>query len=125
MTETDVDTIADRWIRYFTRLANQREPVADDDDSWDLPREQPTLCLQVILRILERVPAYEPSPFFAVLAAGPLEDLLGAHGTMLIQRVEAEAKTNQAFRMILGGVWRNAMTDEVWARVKAARGEAW
>ena len=61
----------------------------------------------------------------ALLAAGPLEDLLKYHGPDYIDRIEKEARTYQAFRHLLGGVWRNTIAEPVWRRVEAIRGPAW
>jgi hypothetical protein len=61
----------------------------------------------------------------SVLAAGPLEDLLAKHGSTYIDRVEQLAKDDEKFNSLLGGVWQNTMSDEVWERVKAARREVW
>jgi hypothetical protein len=61
----------------------------------------------------------------AVLAAGPLEDLLASHGPAFIDRVEHEARVYRAFRHLLGGVWRNTMAEPVWRRVEAIRGPTW
>jgi hypothetical protein len=61
----------------------------------------------------------------ACLAAGPLEDLLSAFGSAYIERVEELARKDPQFNWLLGGVWRLAMTDEVWARVQAARLKVW
>ena len=61
----------------------------------------------------------------SVLAAGPLEDLLAKHGSTYIDRVEQLAKDDEKFNSLLGGVWQNTMTDEVWKRVQAARKEIW
>jgi hypothetical protein len=54
-----------------------------------------------------------------ILSAGPVEDLLARHGDGLISLVEAEARHDPSFAKVLGGVWKNNMTDEVWARVQA------
>jgi hypothetical protein len=54
------------------------------------------------------------------LSAGPLEDLLASHGARFIGAVELEASKDPAFAHLLGGVWKNSMTDEVWERVQAA-----
>jgi hypothetical protein len=62
---------------------------------------------------------------FGVLAAGPLEDLLADFGELYIQRVEELARKNPRFNHLLGGVWRNSMTDDVWNRVKKARLTVW
>lgn len=61
----------------------------------------------------------------AVLAAGPLEDLLARQGPEFIDRVEELARRDPQFNYLLGGVWRNTMTDEVWKRVQAARHLVW
>jgi hypothetical protein len=61
----------------------------------------------------------------AVLAAGPLEDLLASHGPAFIDRVEHEARVYRAFRHLLGGVWRNTITEPVWQRVEGIRGLTW
>ena len=61
----------------------------------------------------------------SVLAAGPLEDLLAKHGPIFIERVEQLARQDPAFNSLLGGVWQNTMTDEVWERVKAVRRQVW
>ena len=60
-----------------------------------------------------------------VLAAGPLEDLLAKQGPEFIERVEELARKDPKFNHLLGGVWRNSMTVEVWERVQAARHEVW
>jgi hypothetical protein len=61
----------------------------------------------------------------AVLAAGPLEDLLSKHGPLYIDRVEQLAQADERFNHLLGGVWRLSMTDDVWKRVQAVRKEIW
>ena len=61
----------------------------------------------------------------AVLAAGPLEDLLAYHGPAFIDRVEREARVYRAFRHLLGGVWRSSIAEPVWRRIEAIRGPAW
>ena len=53
------------------------------------------------------------------LSAGEVEDLLGRHGSEMISLVEAEAQRDPSFAKLLGGVWKNNMTDEVWSRLQA------
>src|SRR5688572_8214873 len=50
----------------------------------------------------------------ALLAAGPLEDLLADCGDVFIGRVEAEARVHAKFRYLLGGVWRSSIRQDVW-----------
>ena len=66
-----------------------------------------------------------PDKVTAVLAAGPLEDLLAKRGVDFIDRVEELARKDPKFNDLLGGVWRNAMPDEVWQRVQAIRNHVW
>jgi hypothetical protein len=61
----------------------------------------------------------------ANLAAGPLEDLLARQPHRVIERVEAEARSNPQFAHLLGGVWQNAIPDDVWQRVQAATPAHW
>jgi hypothetical protein len=53
-----------------------------------------------------------------VLSAGPIEDLLAQHGDAFIDRVEIEARRDPSFAKVLGGVWQNSMSDEVWKRLQ-------
>lgn len=55
-----------------------------------------------------------------ILSAGALEDVLAARGEEYIGRVEFLARNDAKFRHLLGGVWQNAMSDDVWSRVQAA-----
>jgi len=59
-----------------------------------------------------------------ILSAGALEDVLASKGEEYIGRVELLAANDPKFRYLLGGVWQNAMSDEVWKRIQVAA-EAW
>jgi hypothetical protein len=61
----------------------------------------------------------------ANLAAGPFEKLLSLHGPAIISRIEEKAASDETFRKMLGAIWQNGMTDEIWARVKAVAGPSW
>ena len=78
-------------------------------------------CWAAILEVLSRNP---PEQVIAVLAAGPLEDLIDDHGPEFIERIETESRRNASFRKLLGGVWKSS-TPDVWARVQKAQGELW
>ena len=78
---------------------------------------------QAVLRTMQRELTEDQA---ALLAAGPLEDLLARYGARFIERVEAEAKQSPAFAHRLGGVWRQGMPSEIWHRVETARaGQVW
>lgn len=78
-------------------------------------------CLKTILAILEKNPT---ESVIGILAAGPLEDLIDGCGEEVIEDIEKEARKNQAFRGLLGGVWESG-TPEIWARVESCRGAPW
>lgn len=59
-----------------------------------------------------------------ILSAGALEDVLAVKGEEYIGRIELLAANDQRFKYLLGGVWQNAMSDEIWSRVQAAS-EPW
>ena len=88
----------------------------------DLVEERPEEAWPLILEILRRE---ERESVLAALAAGPLEELLSYHGPAFIERVEAESRRDRRFRWLLGGVWQLLMSDDIWARVKAAAPERW
>ena len=88
----------------------------------EISRTDPELCWELILQTLHTPHADSVT---AVLAAGPLEDLLARFGPQFIERVETKAKEDPEFKDLLGGVWRNSMSDDIWARVEGCRGEPW
>jgi hypothetical protein len=84
------------------------------------PFEDPEAVWKAVLRIMQHELSDEQ---VALLAAGPVEDLLVSYGAQFINRIEAEASRSTAFAHLLGGVWRQDMPDEIWKRVEAARGQ--
>jgi len=74
------------------------------------------------------VAAYQRDPtdkVVAVLAAGPVEDLLAKHGAEFIDRVVELARKDPKFNYVLGGVWRSSIADDVWERVQSIRNHSW
>ena len=53
----------------------------------------------------------------AVVAAGPLEDIVCKAGPLFIDRVERAAKFNSRMGRMLTGVWGRSADPAVWARV--------
>jgi hypothetical protein len=85
----------------------------------------PEQRFQAILNALRNTKADPAHQTFQNLAARPLEDLLSDHGPEMIERVEAEARRNPAFNLLLGGVWRGDISEDIWSRVEAARLRTW
>lgn len=79
------------------------------------PDEQWTFILELIAA------AADDDDILSHIAAGPIEGLLARHGPAVIDRVEDFAERSAKFRRILRGVCQHVMSDEIWARVCAAR----
>jgi hypothetical protein len=83
-----------------------------------LGNEEPETAWSAILAVLD----YTADKYtLGNLAAGPLEDLIDAHGEQFIERIELFARQNPTFKELLGGVWQSS-TPEVWARIVRAKG---
>jgi hypothetical protein len=113
MNDPDLNALAEKWLAYVRAPESQR---ANPVQEWSLVREKPELAWQLILEILRRD---NSSGVLEDLSAGLLEDLLVYHGKAMIDRVEAEARSNPLFAKLLGGVWQNEMPDHIWRRVQA------
>ena len=105
-------------------LASQSDdPATREENEWafmepaDEARDNPEKAWEYIL-FAARDPRFSDR-HVGVMAAGALEDLLSYHGLAFIDRVEHEAKTDNRFAWMLGGVWRFQMSDEIWSRVQA------
>lgn len=111
-----VDYLMQCWARGWSS-----DPVEKAEYGWacmepvDDARDNPERAWQCILFALD---SPQCSEHFAVLAAGPLEDLLSFHGVAFIDRVETLARRSPQFASLLGGVWQFQMTDEIWHRVR-------
>jgi hypothetical protein len=121
----ELDNIADAWIRLH-HLPEESEE--HERNFWafmrlsDLIRSDPEAAWSVIEKMLERDTS---DVILSNVGAGPLENLLVAHGTRFIDRIEKRAKSDTTFKKVLGTVWKNAMSEDVWLRVKAVAPPSW
>ena len=97
-----------------------RQWFESDKTMFDACTAAPEVAWAAILQIFQHDLSEEQ---MSLLAAGPVETLLSHHGPDFIDRVEREARQSSRFRQLLAGVWRLAMTQDVWTRVRRARGE--
>ncbi|MCA8895110.1 MAG: hypothetical protein KDA48_07605 [Amphiplicatus sp.] len=67
----------------------------------------------------------EAQSVVGLLAAGPLEDLLSAHGPTFIEEVEQNASKDRRWAWALGGVWQFKMSKDIWERVQRAADNTW
>jgi len=114
-----IEQFSDQYVWDKDMVLTKRDTSATEwasEKMIDLALENPEELWDPILEILKRDP---PTEVIEVLAAGPLEDYIAKLGERVIDRVEVQAAADAKFRNLLGGVWRNSMSDAVWARVQA------
>jgi hypothetical protein len=120
----ELEALADSWIRYQQVALRQPSGVDDQADFApvmvvsELARRDPQSTIALIRSVLSKTSDEE---MLAVLAAGPLEDVLAKHGAEVIQEVERAAHEDHRFRELLFGVWRNAIDAATWERVERLR----
>jgi hypothetical protein len=117
MDQTELASLAAEWIKYWSapKGSPERERYAGATDLYDLEKKEPETLWLLILEIHHQDHSVAIQQ---VLSAGPIEDLLAKHGEVFIDRVEAEARRDPKFAEVLGGVWKNRMSDAVWKRVQ-------
>jgi hypothetical protein len=120
----DAEATARAWVAYWEEEERTGQFPDSDVGSFVFNLDRDTAWV-VILKILGMIDADPKRPLFQVLAASSTEDFLGEHGPAVIDRVEAEALRNPRFKLLLGGVWKGRMSDEIWKRVEQSRERSW
>ena len=92
------------------------------DIIYDLMSDEPETVWILIKKILTNDSSVK---VISRLSAGPLENFLVYHGDEYIDRVEEEVKRNPAFAKLSGGVWKNAINDNVWNRIQKVCDKSW
>ena len=84
------------------------------EQAYRLVREDPIEAWNLVLVIwsLDQAPAIKQS------LSGLLEELLCYHGDLMIERIERQARADQSFTTLLGGVRQNTITNAVWNRLQ-------
>ena len=121
----DENNLAVTWIRFqcLPKGSAEYDPlfwVVERLD--DLARSEPAAAWNVIQEIIA---LNQSDEILANVGAGPFEDLMMHHGVLLIDKVESCARASPAFRRMLGVVWKNAISDEVWDRIRAIAPPSW
>jgi hypothetical protein len=119
MSESSVSELVAAW---FAGHGGAGIPDTLYGKWYDAVTEEPEVAWKAILEVLQQDLTEDAR---ALLAAGPMEDLLCYHGAAFIDRVEEEARRNPRFNHLLGGVWRQEMPEEIWSRIEKARKETW
>ena len=126
MDSRSPDEIAEEWICAWSGT----EPPAIGAGvgvsrlDWELPREDPQLCHESIITVLGRIEG-SSSKLLAVLAAGPLEDLLAENGSVVVDQVEVLARRSPEFRHLLNGAWDSRIHPEVLSKLAKYRNRRW
>lgn len=118
-----LDRLAARFLAYLRAGDDDTPAPPDHPDAWtfalmdDLTRDHPGLGLAAACAALA---ACDSPDDVALVAAGPLEDLLTANGAAVIGAVEARAATAPRLAYALTGVWppENG-APLLWARLRA------
>jgi len=116
---------AHRVLSYLKAGDEDTPPPPDHPDGWTLSlfdaltRDHPALALAACRAVLDSCESPED---VALVAAGPLEDLILAQGAALIDEIERLAARSPRFAYALTGVWPpEAAGGLLWARIDAAR----
>ena len=118
MRTSNIKEVAKAWVKmwsYDLESSDREKYEWVEDFEYEATYENPDIGFQLVLEILKLDPDVET---IEVLAAGPLENLLSQHGESMISKVEFEARNNDKFAYLLGGVWQQSMSDELWNRVQ-------
>ena len=85
---------------------------------WDLCDDAPNEAFEFILAVLAQDAS---GTTMAILCAGPLEALLRKHGPRIISRVERRARRDANFTKLLGHVWKDTLSNQIWTRLQTVR----
>jgi hypothetical protein len=97
------DPLIDDWIRYHAEDRKSTDPLLSACVKVDeIVHDDPEAGWTLTLALVEAAPDHR---VLAMVAAGPLEELLKRSSDRLIDRVEAQARRDPKFRRCLTGVW--------------------
>jgi|HubBroStandDraft_6_1064221.scaffolds.fasta_scaffold204330_4 hypothetical protein len=121
LRDDEIRSLAETWIEHqlHNRGLGSEATFWAWERLWELTDSEPEEAWRVIEAIRH---ANGTDLILGNLGAGPLEDLLSQHGDQFIDRVETLARRDAQFRKLLGAVWQNTMSEEVWSRVRAVAG---
>lgn len=120
LTDADWENFARVWLEEARDFG---DPARDDADEKSVAQ---SVVMLTFARpehqwrfVLNAVALAESDEALGHIAAGPLEALLGRHGEAFVAKIEERADIDPKFARALTGVWKNQMSDSVWARVQA------
>lgn len=102
------EDLLEGYLRYLEAAEAQPSKSLDSDilpgavAVDELVERDPDEGWRITCALVNRAPSDRA---LAIVAAGPLEDLLTKHGVAVIDRVEEESRKNDRLRLALSGVW--------------------
>jgi hypothetical protein len=121
MNSKDRQRLVASWLLLQTtpEIGSVREDLAwVVEKVWDLCDDAPNDAFEFILAVLEKDIS---GTTMAILSAGPLEALLRKHGPRIISRIERRARRDASFMKLLGHVWKDTLSSQIWGRVQHVR----
>ncbi|MEO1405306.1 MAG: DUF6869 domain-containing protein [Pseudomonadota bacterium] len=110
-----LETLVDQWLLDQEVQENTENTLAIER-VMDMTRDaSPQTQLSFIGRAVEKA---ETDHQLAIIAAGPLEDLLVNHGSEIIDAVVTKSHQSPKFRRMMTGVWKQDMPDSVWQKIE-------
>lgn len=124
----DSEEQLDEWVEQYIAAYRRQPTTAAEQEEASLASEPAYSAIhlghaETLWRFIGKVVAKRPSEWaLGMLAADPLEDLIGERGEAFIDRIEAAAEHDPVFRRTLHGVWRACASADIWARIERVRG---
>lgn len=115
-SDLDIQEMAESWI-----TTPRPDWTKDDDKLYQTLHTEPDKALSVIFAMMQLT---DDPKCHADIAAGPLEDFLGAHGETYVDGFHALALQERRLREVLDGVWQGSMSKIVWRRVEILKQSA-
>ena len=117
MDKSALQELSRNWLTFalLPEAEQEKSPLARAfNDLLEMVQAKPEEAWEVILEIYKLC---KTDLQLAVLAAGPLEILLGTHGEQFIERCDSLARQDESFLYLLTGVWgKHRMSNDLWSR---------
>ena len=115
-SSSEIRERAEAWI-----TKPDTEWTDDAESLYALFQSNPDRALAVIFAIMQMT---DDKKLLGSLAAGPLEDFLGAQGEAYIQAIHTLALQHRRLREVLDGVWQGSIAKAVWRRIETLKQSA-
>lgn len=126
MNSKDKELLVKTWVDHHKKGRAMSSSPEDTSWSWvglkKFVRHDPELAWELILQVLA---TDQSDVIIENLAAGPLEELLVYHGEKFIERIKKQAEQDSDFNELLGGIWEDDISPEVWNTVQKVRKSVW